>query len=76
MEYEFIEGQISEGDWMLINNPHPDSAIKNRIRKCHTIYNHEGVLHYCYFISPDNNGVGYLSGMYPQSCVKRIKILA
>lgn len=33
-KYKIVNGQLKGGDLMLVNNPHPDSSLKNVIRVC------------------------------------------
>jgi len=32
--YLIVDGELSENDLMLVNNPHPDSSLKNVVRIC------------------------------------------
>lgn len=33
-KYQIIDEQLSANDLMLVNNPHPNSSLKNVIRTC------------------------------------------
>lgn len=33
-KYKVVNGQLKANDLMLVNNPHPDSSLKNVIRTC------------------------------------------
>jgi len=38
-KYQIVNGQLAENDLMLVNNPHPDSSLKNVIRTCGGVNN-------------------------------------
>lgn len=69
---------IHVDDMMLINNPHPDSSIKNKVEACYIINHDERglVSSYQYFIfASKERGVGHCSGQYPKSmCQKLMKL--
>lgn len=62
------QAPIKKGDKIRINNPHPESAIKDYIKTCDLIIQHEDEPHYLFY---DQEARRY-SHMYPKHMVSKI----
>lgn len=46
VQFETSEERVKAGDYMVVNNPHPLSSLKNIVRKCEFIHSNGSIQPY------------------------------